>query len=83
VLGWDDNCPGLVGMLAREVEWKACEDHSDSEAAHWEVDPPDDWGNTPPVNPNHKGSGDWPSQEVLINVEVTVVASFPTGYLSY
>jgi hypothetical protein len=27
---WDNDCPGLVETLAREVE-----------VAHWEVDPPD------------------------------------------
>jgi hypothetical protein len=47
ISGWDDDCPGLVEMLAREAEWKAREAHNDAEAASWEVEAPDGWGNTP------------------------------------
>jgi hypothetical protein len=71
-----------VGTLAREVEWKAHEDHNDAEAARWEVDPPDGWGNTPPVSPICEGSGDWPSQEELIDVEVTAWPRFSPNTLA-
>jgi hypothetical protein len=27
---WDDSCPGLVGILAREAEWKAHEASNDT-----------------------------------------------------
>jgi hypothetical protein len=71
---WDDGCPGLMEMLAREAEWKDREVHNDA-AAHWEVDPPDGWGNTPPVSPVHEGwpgalidkhCGIWPSPSAVV-----------------
>jgi hypothetical protein len=31
--GWDDDCPGLVVMKAREVEWQKRQDSNDAEAA--------------------------------------------------
>jgi hypothetical protein len=41
LLGWDDDCSGLVEMLVREAEWKDREAHNDAEAAHWESEAPD------------------------------------------
>jgi hypothetical protein len=45
------------------------------EAARWAVDPPDGWGNTPPVSPVGEGwlgalvdehSGTWPSPSKVV-----------------
>jgi hypothetical protein len=55
--GWDDDCSGLVETLVREAEWKDREAHNDAEAACWESEAPDGWGNTPPVSPVYEG---WP-----------------------
>jgi hypothetical protein len=76
VSGWDDDCPGLVGTLAREEEWRIHKPHNNAEAAHWEVAPANDWGNTPPVSLIPKGLGEWPSQEALINAEVAAWPHF-------
>jgi hypothetical protein len=51
----------LVETLAREAGWKEQEAHNDAEAACWEVDPPNGWGNTPPTSPIPKG---WPSAQI-------------------
>jgi hypothetical protein len=53
--GWDDDCLGLVETLVRDVEWKEREAHNDAKAALWEVEAPDDWGNTPPTSLVPKG----------------------------
>jgi hypothetical protein len=53
--GWDDDCAGLVETLAREAEWKDREAHNNTEAARWESEAPDGWGNTPPVSPICEG----------------------------
>jgi hypothetical protein len=82
MLGWDDDCLGLVRTLAREAEWRAREAHNDAVAAHWEVDPSDGWGNTPPVSPVQQGLGDWPSQEALVDVEVAAWPHFPPDTLA-
>jgi hypothetical protein len=44
--GWDDDCPGLVAMKAREAEW-----HNDAEAVSWAVEAPDGWGGVKVVSP--------------------------------
>jgi hypothetical protein len=61
VSGWEDDCPGLVEILVREAEWKEKEAHNDVEAARWEVDAPNGWGNTPPTSSIPKG---WPSAQI-------------------
>jgi hypothetical protein len=32
--GWDDNCPGLVAMKAREAVWQERQDQNDEVAAN-------------------------------------------------
>jgi hypothetical protein len=46
---------------AREAEWQERQDHNDAEAARWEVEVPDGWGNTRPSSPVHE---DWPGVRV-------------------
>jgi hypothetical protein len=53
-------------MLVREVEWKWREEHNDAEAAHWAIEAPDGWGNTPPTSPIQEG---WPGILVDTNCE--------------
>jgi hypothetical protein len=69
ITGWGDDCLGLVEMLAKEAEWKDRKVHNNAEAARWELEAPDGWGNTPPTSPIHEGwpgvpidagSGTWP-----------------------
>jgi hypothetical protein len=68
VTEWDDDCPGLVETLAREVEWKDREAHN--EAVQWGVSSTDGWGATPSASPVEEAwpgmvadehSGNWPS----------------------
>jgi hypothetical protein len=49
--------------------------HKDAGAACWEVDPPDSWGNTPPLSPvckswpsalTDKYCGIWPSPSTVV-----------------
>jgi hypothetical protein len=40
------------------------------------VAPANDWGNTPPVSPIPEGSGEWLSQEALIDAEVAAWPHF-------
>jgi hypothetical protein len=56
-VGWDDDCLGLVETLVRETEWKRREESNDAEMAHWAVEAPNGWGNTPPTSPIQEG---WP-----------------------
>jgi hypothetical protein len=49
--GWDDDCPGLVAIKAREAEWQKRQDHNDMEAARWAVEVPDSWGEVRTVSP--------------------------------
>jgi hypothetical protein len=52
------------------------------EASHWEVNPPDGWGNTPPISPVPEGSGEWPNQEALVDAEVAAWPHFPPSVLA-
>jgi hypothetical protein len=82
MLGWDDDCPGLVGTLAREAEWRIREAHNNAVAASWGVDSSDGWGNTLPISPIQEESGDWPSQEALVDAEVAAWPHFPLDTLA-
>jgi hypothetical protein len=53
-------------MIKREDEWKKREAHNDTEAAHWAVEAPNGWGNTPPTSPVLEG---WPGVPVNANCE--------------
>jgi hypothetical protein len=66
-------------MLVREVEWKPREAHNDEEAAQWQVEASDGWGNTPPSSPIPKGwpgvqvdewSGVWPAPSDAVSLRV-------------
>jgi hypothetical protein len=72
----------MVRTLAWEEEWKTHEVHNNAEVARWEVVPANDWGNTPPGSPVPEGSGEWPSQEALIDVEVAAWPCFPLPLLA-
>jgi hypothetical protein len=49
--GWDDDCPGLVVMKAREAVWQERQDHDNAEAAKWAVESPDSWGGVEVTRP--------------------------------
>jgi hypothetical protein len=44
LIGWDDDCPGLVAMKVREVVWRERQDNNDKEFANWAVEVPTGWG---------------------------------------
>jgi hypothetical protein len=64
ILGWDDDCLGLVEMLKREAEWKERGAHNNAEVAYCKVEAPNGWGNTPPTSPVHEG---WPGVPIDAN----------------
>jgi hypothetical protein len=44
LIGWDNDCPGLVAMKAREAVWRGRQDNNDKEFANWAIEAPTGWG---------------------------------------
>jgi hypothetical protein len=63
-----------------EAEWKETEVHNNVEAAHWKIDAPDGWGNTPPTSPVPEG---WPNLSVsgASGIQVTIEVKSSVGEL--
>jgi hypothetical protein len=70
---WDDGCPGLVEILARETEWKAQE--SSNDVVQWGVSGVDGWEVTSSASPVEEAwpgivvderCGTWPSSSEIV-----------------
>jgi hypothetical protein len=89
ILGWDDDCDGLVRMISWEEEWKEWECQNDAvqwgaEATGWEATPPASpvprvdaagVGIWPTTEEHLAWAGTWPSEDELLAEWVSVEVS--------
>jgi hypothetical protein len=83
LLGWDNDCEGLMRTIAREEGWKECEAQNDAvqcgaEATGWEATP----SASPVSRVDVAEAGIWPTPEELVDAWVAAWPGFPPDHVA-